>query len=205
MAKGLCPSKTYFFFFSLQNRVYVGLVVLKLHMLVRLQLKNIACLCLPSARSKGVPLCPGSKTDLKKNSFSTAHNLIVSCDIMLQNSIRTQTPTSSRTGNVPRQMLWACFVPQRMLWKDWTDVQLTEWWTYQYAEACYVFSDSLTPSLSKCLCNSGWLRNLKWHKLTKVCASVHYILVKGVGTVKESLWCQRAAFPQVPLKLWLML
>lgn len=57
------------FFFSLQNRVYVGLVVLKLHMLVRLQLKNIACLCLPSARSKGVPLCPGSKTDFKKKWF----------------------------------------------------------------------------------------------------------------------------------------
>lgn len=72
MAKELCPSKTYFFF-SLQNRVYVGLVVLKLHMLARLQLKDIACLCLPSARSEGVPLGPASKTDLKKKMVSPQH------------------------------------------------------------------------------------------------------------------------------------
>lgn len=61
--------KPTFFFFSLQNRVYVGLVVLKLHLLARLQLKDIACLCLPSARSEGVPLGPASKTNLKKKWF----------------------------------------------------------------------------------------------------------------------------------------
>lgn len=169
-------------------------------MLARLQLKDIACLCLPSARSEGVPLGPASKTDLKKKKWflhsTQPHSILWHHASEPHQDPNTHSLMDRECSEADAVGLFCA--PKNVV--KALDRRATGWamdLPMCRGMLCLWFIDM---NLSICLFNSGWLRNLKWHKLTEVCASVYYILVRG-GTVKESLWCQRAACPQVPLKL----